>query len=298
MASAVVSAISDTAVRYRTANVDGVDVFYREAGAADAPAVVLLHGYPSSSAMFRNLIPQLAAEYHVIAPDYPGFGQSAMPDRAAFDYTFAHLAEVVEQLLEKLGVARYALYVMDYGAPVGYRLALRHPARVTALVIQNGNAYEEGLREFWAPLRRLWADPSEENRDALRPFLTLAGTTWQYAHNNGDLAALTPDAWVLDQAYLDRPGNAEIQLDLFYDYRTNIALYPQIQQYFRQYQPPALIVWGKNDSIFPAEGAMPYLRDLPDAEMHLLDAGHFALESKGDEIAAKMLEFLGRTLVS
>lgn len=284
------------AVRYQTQTIDGVNVFYREAGPPDAPAIVLLHGFPSSSNMFRNLIPALADRYRVIALDYPGFGHSDMPDRARFVYSFAHFADITDTLLTRLAVPRYALYVMDYGAPVGYRLALKHPERVTALVIQNGNAYEEGLRDFWKPIKAYWASGQPAQRNALRAATTLAATRSQYLDGVADRSRVDPGAWVLDQALLDRPGNVEIQLDLFYDYRTNLELYPQFQQFFRERQPPALIVWGKNDTIFPAEGARAYLKDLPHAELHLLDTGHFALEDQGAEIARLMRDFLGRTL--
>lgn len=281
-------------IHYRTASIEGVDVFYREAGPPDAPTVVLLHGFPTSSHMFRGLIPALATRYHVIAPDYPGFGQSAVPDRARFAYTFAHFAEIVDALLTRLHADRYALYVQDYGAPVGYRLALRHPERVTALVVQNGNAYEEGLGDFWKPLKALWANPTRENRDAMRAGLTLSATRDQYLIGVKDPSRVSPDTWLHDQALLDRPGVDEIMLDLFEDYRTNVALYPQFHAFFRTHRPKTLIVWGKNDVIFPAEGAHPYLRDLPDAELHLLDTGHFALEERGEEIATHMLAFLDR----
>ncbi len=282
--------------RYRTVAVDGVELFLREAGPADAPVVVLLHGFPSSSRMFRQLIPALADRYHVIAPDYPAFGHSAVPDRAAFPYTFARFAELVDGLLTQLGARRYALYVQDYGAPVGYRLALLHPERVTALVVQNGNAYEEGLREFWDPIRAYWADPSPAHREALRAGLTPDATRQGYLHGVEDPSRVDPDCWLVDQALLDRPGVDEIMLDLFLDYRTNVALYPRFQEFFRARRPPTLIVWGRNDEIFPAEGARAYLRDLPGAELHLLDTGHFALEDRGEEIAGLMRSFLARTL--
>jgi pimeloyl-ACP methyl ester carboxylesterase len=288
---------SDSAVtHHRTTRIDGVDIFYREAGSKRAPVVVLLHGFPTSSRMFRNLIPALAGRYHVIAPDYPGFGHSGTPDRAQFEYRFARFAELIDRLLTQLGAKRYALYVQDYGAPVGYRLALAHPERITALIVQNGNAYEEGLREFWQPLKAYWADGSKAHREALRAGLTLAATKSQYLDGVRDPSRIEPDNWVLDQALLDRPGVDEIMLDLFYDYGSNVALYPKFQAFFRTRRPPTLIVWGQNDAIFPAEGAHPYLRDLPDAELHLLDTGHFALEDKGDEIAALILHFLERKL--
>lgn len=282
--------------RHLTVKVDGIDIFYREAGPADAPTVLLLHGFPTSSHMFRNLIPALADRYHVIAPDYPGFGQSGTPDRKDFKYSFARFAELMDGLLNQLGVKRYALFVQDYGAPVGYRLALEHPERVSALVVQNGNAYEEGLKEFWIPIKAYWADGSNEHRNALRAGLTLAATKSQYVDGVRDASRIAPDNWVHDQALLNRPGIDEIMLDLFKDYGTNVALYPQFQNFFRTRQPPTLIVWGKNDAIFPADGARLYLRDLPDAELHLLDTGHFALEDKGDEIARLMRDFLDREL--
>jgi pimeloyl-ACP methyl ester carboxylesterase len=279
---------------HRSISIDNARVFYREAGPTDAPVVVLLHGFPSSSHMFRNLIPVLAQRYRVIAPDYPGFGHSEVPDRNAFEYSFAHLAEITDELLSRLGAKRYALYVMDYGAPVGYRLALAHPERVTALVIQNGNAYAEGLKEFWQPIKAYWASGSKHDREALRGGTSLESTRAQYVSGVKDLSRLDPSAWLHDQALLDRAGNTEIQLDLFYDYRTNVDLYPRFHEFFRTRQPPALIVWGANDDIFPADGARAYLKDLPNAELHLLDTGHFALEDKGDQIAALMLDFLDR----
>lgn len=283
-------------VRYRTVKVGDLDVFYREAGPKDAPAVLLLHGFPTSSHMYRNLIPQLADKYHVVAPDYPGYGQSSMPDRAQFAYTFENLSNVVDDFVQKLGLKSYALYVMDYGAPIGYRLALKHPERVTALIVQNGNAYEEGLRDFWIPIKKYWSEPSKENREPLRKLLTIEATKWQYTNGVPDASLVSPDTWVNDQAGLDRPGNDEIQLDLFYDYRTNVPLYPAFQEFFRKYHPPTIIVWGKNDFIFPAEGAGPYRRDLPEAELHLIDTGHFALESNGREMAILIHEFLDRNL--
>jgi pimeloyl-ACP methyl ester carboxylesterase len=285
-----------TVTHHRTADVKGIKIFYREAGPTDAPVVVLLHGFPSSSHMFRNLIPALADRYRVIAPDYPGFGQSAMPDRNDFAYGFGKFAELIDGLLTQLGASRYALYVNDYGAPVGYRVALRHPERVTALVVQNGNAYDEGLREFWEPIKAYWAEGTLERRNALRAGTTLEATRSQYLDGVRDPSRIAPESWLVDQMLLDRPGNVEIQLDLFKDYASNVALYPQFQRYFREHRPPMLIVWGKNDAIFPVEGATPYLRDLPKAELHLLDSGHFALEDQGDEIAQLMREFLGRVL--
>lgn len=284
-----------TAVSYHTAKIDGLDIFYREAGPKDAPTVLLLHGFPTSSHMFRNLIPELAERYHVVAPDYPGFGNSSMPTVDQFDYTFDRLADVVEKLTQKLGLERYSIYLMDYGAPVGFRLATRHPEKVEALIVQNGNAYEEGLREFWNPLRAYWKERTDKNAEPLRAFLSLGGTKWQYTHGVRDVSRISPDNWNVDQRFLDRPGNQEIQLQLFYDYGSNPPKYPAWQQFLRDRKPPTLIVWGKNDEIFPAEGATPYLRDLPDAELHLLDTGHFALEEEGGQIAILMRDFLARS---
>jgi pimeloyl-ACP methyl ester carboxylesterase len=284
------------AVHYRSTLAEGQEIFYREAGPAGAPTVLLLHGFPTSSQMFRNLIPALAERYHVVAPDYPGFGQSAMPSRTAYEYSFANLARTMDAFTQKLGLKSYVLYVMDYGAPVGYRLALAHPERVRGLIVQNGNAYEEGLREFWDPVKKYWADPSPANRDGLRGLVKIEATKWQYTNGVKDTTLLDPGTWTLDQVGLDRPGNDEIQLDLFLDYGTNVPLYPKFQAFFREKQPPTLIVWGKNDPIFPAEGAAPYLRDLPKAKIHLLDTGHFALETHGGEIAQRILSFLAKEL--
>lgn len=281
-------------IRYKTVTIDGVDIAYREAGRSDAPAIVLLHGFPTSSHQYRNLIPALADKYRVIAPDYPGFGQSAAPERSGYKYTFDAFAKLVDGLTEKLGVSRYALYVMDYGAPVGFRLAAKHPDRVTALIVQNGNAYNEGLQKFWEPIQRYWASGKNEDREALRWLTSLKATKWQYTHGVPDLTLVSPDTWTHDQALLDRAGNQEIQLDLFYDYRTNVPLYPEWQAYFRKHQPATLVLWGKNDQIFVADGAAPYKRDLKDVELHLLDAGHFALETNGPEMAALIRDFLGR----
>jgi len=296
-ATSAANVASTADVRYRNVTVDGLNVFYREAGPKDAPAILLLHGFPTSSQMFRNLIPLLADRYRVVAPDYPGYGQSDMPPREQFDYTFDRLAQVIEGFIAAVGLSRYALYVQDYGAPVGYRIAAAHPERVTALVVQNGNAYDEGLdNDFWVPIKEYWADKSDARRDKLRGLVERDATKWQYTEGVRDVERISPDAWTLDQAGMDRPGNKEIQLDLLYSYGSNPPHYPAWQEYFRRHQPPMLIAWGKNDKIFPAEGAHPYLRDLPKAELHLLDTGHFALEEDSAEIGALMRDFLGRAV--
>lgn len=292
-APASTSLATQSQVHYKTVRIDGLDVFYRESGPKSAPVILLLHGFPTSSNMFRNLIPRLASSFRVIAPDYPGFGlQTSMPDRKEFAYTFENLTNIVDGLVKALDLRKYSLYVMDYGAPVGYRLALRHPESVQALIIQNGNAYDEGLLAFWDPIKKYWNDPVPENRQALHFLVEPKATRWQYENGVSDTTVLDPTTWVLDQLALDRPGNDKIQLDLFYDYRTNVPLYPEFQAYFRKHQPPALIVWGKNDYIFPAEGAPPYNRDLKNVETHMLDTGHFALESHGAEIADRIHAFL------
>ncbi len=283
---------------YRTNTVEGVKIFYREAGPKDAPVVLLLHGFPTSSHMFRNLIPELADRFHVIAPDYPGYGQSDMPDHSTFAYTFDRYGELVDGLLGQLGVKRFAMYVMDYGAPVGWRLALKHPDRISALIVQNGNAYDEGLKEFWDPIKAYWTDHSEEHRKALYKLVAPDTTIFQYTDGMSDVIRIAPENWVYDQVFLDRPGNRDIQMDLFYDYRTNVPLYPKVQAYFRKHQPPTLIVWGKNDKIFPADGAYPYKRDLHDLEFHLIDLGHFALEDKSDEMVPLIRDFLRRKISS
>ena len=285
-------------VHFKTARINDLDIFYRDAGPQDAPAILLLHGFPTSSNMFRNLIPRLAGSFRVIAPDYPGFGQSSMPDHKSYAYTFENYAAIVDKLAGQLGVSKYSLYVMDYGAPVGYRLALRHPERVQALIVQNGNAYEEGLREFWDPIRKYWNDATPENRAALHFLVDAKSTRWQYENGVTDLTLLDPTTWALDQIGLDRPGNRDIQLDLFYDYRTNVPLYPEFQNFFRNNQPPTLIVWGRNDFIFPPEGAAPYSRDLKNVETHLLNTGHFALETHGEEIASRIETFLSNNKIS
>lgn len=294
--SAEAPSIGSAVTHYRSTTIDGVSLFYREAGPADGPTVVLLHGFPTSSHMFRNLIPLLADRYHVVAPDYPGFGLSGAPSHETFTYSFGHYAEMVDTLLTRIGAAHYALYVMDYGAPVGFRLALMHPDRVTGLIVQNGNAYAEGLTNFWDPIKAYWADGSDAHRKALNILVAPDTTIFQYTDGVKDVSRIDPDNWHHDQALLDRPGNLDIQMDLFYDYRTNVPLYPQFQAYFRDRKPPTLIVWGKNDQIFPAVGAPPYLRDLPDAELHLLDTGHFALEDKLDVMAPLIHDFLDRKI--
>lgn len=275
-----------------TVSIDSLDIFYREAGSRNHPTILLLHGFPTSSHMFRNLIPALADQFHLVAPDYPSYGNSSMPTVDEFDYTFDHLANIVEKFIAALELKKYSLYMMDYGAPIGFRIAAKYPERVEALIIQNGNAYDEGLREFWKPVKAYWRDPSPENTDQLRFLLSLEGTRWQYTTGVQNLEAISPDTWTMDQHFLDRPGNAAIQLALFYSYRSNLPLYPQWQEYFRQYQPPALIVWGQNDAIFPAEGAYPYKNDLQTLEFHLLNTGHFALEECGGEIVEKIRNFM------
>jgi pimeloyl-ACP methyl ester carboxylesterase len=281
---------------YRTATVDGLQVFYREAGDPAAPAVLLLHGFPTSSHMFRDLIPALADRYRVVAPDLPGFGFTDAPDRTRFAYSFDRLADVVEGFTEAVGLGRYALYVFDYGAPVGFRLATRHPERVTALISQNGNAYEEGLSSGWNPIQRYWQDPTPANRAALRDFLKSDATKAQYAYGVKHPERLAPEAWTLDSALLARRGNDEIQLDLFLDYRSNVALYPTFQEYFRTRRPPTLAVWGKDDPFFLPAGADAFKRDNPDAEVRFFDTGHFALETHAGEIATAIRDFLGRKL--
>jgi len=285
-----------TQIHYRKEKVDGVEIFYREAGPRNAPVLLLLHGFPTSSQMFRDLIPRLADRYRVIAPDYPGYGYSEMPDRARFAYTFDNYARIVDKLTRQLGADRFAIYVMDYGAPVGFRIAAGNPDRVTALIVQNGNAYDEGLQGFWDPIKAYWSTGAAKEREAIRWLTTVKATYWQYTNGAKDVTLVSPDAWTVDQALMDRPGDADIQLDVFYDYRTNPPLYPQWQAYFRKYQPPTLIVWGKNDEIFPPAGAWPYQRDLPKAEIHMFDAGHFVLETNGPEIADLIRKFLGKAL--
>ncbi len=313
MTSTLVSAVST--VYHRTTKIDDLDIFYREAGDPSNPTILLLHGFPTSSHMFRNLIPALADQYHLVAPDFPGYGNSSMPTVDEFDYTFDHLADIVDALVARLGIDRYTLYLMDYGAPVGFRIATAHPDRVQALIIQNGNAYDEGIdNNFWEPIKAYWRDrgainqgldndfwknvkaaykqPNMSNEDALRFLVTLGATQWQYTNGVRNKEVISPDNWHVTQRLLDRPGNEAIQLQLFYDYGSNPSLYPAWQEYLRTHQPPTLIVWGQNDEIFPADGAHPYKRDLKNVEFHLLDTGHFALEEDGDVIASHIRQFL------
>lgn len=287
-----------TTVQHRSIAVDGVGVFYREAGPRGAPVVLLLHGFPSSSHMYRHLIPALADRYHVVAPDYPGFGYSDFPDPKRFRYSFDSYARLMQRFTQQLQLPRYAIYIQDYGAPIGLRLALRAPERVSALIVQNGNAYEEGLSSGWDPLKAYWRDPTAANREKLRGWLDDEGIRAQYTAgmSEAQIERLAPDTWMLDRALLARPGNVDLQLDLFGDYRTNVALYPKFQAFFRERRPPTLIVWGRNDPFFTPAGAQAYRRDLPDAELHLLDTSHFALETHGAEIVALIRDFLARRL--
>jgi len=280
-------------VRFSTADVDGLKIFYREAGDASRPTVLLLHGFPSASHMFRDLIPELADTFHVVAPDLPGFGMTEQPARDQFNYSFDNIAKVVERFTEVLGLDRFAIYVFDYGAPVGFRLAVRHPERITAIVTQNGNTYLEGVSEAFAPVQAYWNEPSQANRDALRGFLASETTLFQYTHGVADPSKVSPDGRNLDDFYLARPGNDEIQLDLLLDYQTNVALYGTIQAYLRAYQPPLLAIWGKNDPFFIPPGAEAFKRDLPSAEVRFVDSGHFALETHAADIGAAMRDFLG-----
>ena len=287
-------AIATTQVSFHVAQVDDVKVFYRQAGDPAAPVVLLLHGFPTSSFMYRDLIPMLSDRYHVIAPDMPGFGLTEVPEK--YSYTFDQLAKTMQRFTEVLGLDRYAMQVFDYGAPVGWRLAVARPERVTALITQNGNAYEEGLADGWIPIRKYWEDPSAANREAVRHFVTPEAIKWQYTHGVKDLSRVAPDTYLLDAALTSRPGNVEIQLDLFLDYANNVARYPEFQAYFREHRPPLLAVWGKNDPFFLNAGAEAFKRDLPRAEVHFFDTGHFALETHVAEIGPVILEFLDRNV--
>ncbi len=279
-------------INYRTIEANGIKIFYREAGNPTAPTLLLLHGFPSSSHMFRDLIPLLAEQFHLVAPDFPGFGQSEMPDRKNYNYTFANIADTIGGFTERLRLKRFAIYIFDYGAPVGLRMTLKTPERISAIVSQNGNAYEEGLSNGWDPIRTYWNDSSQANRDALRAFLKPETTTFQYTHGVADTGLISPDGRSLDDFYLARPNADEVQLDLFKDYATNVALYPKFQEYFRKFQPPFLAIWGKNDPFFLPAGAEAYKRDLPKAQVQFLDTGHFALETHCGEIANAILPFL------
>jgi pimeloyl-ACP methyl ester carboxylesterase len=285
-----------TTITYRTAEIDGLKIFYRQAGRADAPAVLLLHGFPSAGHMFRDLIPLLADRFHLVAPDLPGFGQSDMPSRDRFKYTFDNLAGVIGRFTEVIGLERFAIYIFDYGAPVGLRVAIKHPERISAIISQNGNAYEEGLSEGWSPIQAYWRAPTQANRDALRGFLTPETTRFQYTHGVADPSLVSPDGRSLDDYYLARPGAHEVQLDLLLDYASNVDLYPEFHRYFQNHQPPFLAVWGKNDPFFLPAGAEAFKRDIPRADLRFFDTGHFALETHCAEIAAVIRDFLDRTL--
>jgi pimeloyl-ACP methyl ester carboxylesterase len=295
-ALATAAPVGASSVQHRTIDVNGVGVFYREAGPRQAPTVLLLHGFPSSSFMYRELIPALADRYHVIAPDYPGFGQSAFPRPGEFAYTFENYARFMDAFVRALGIDRFVLYIQDYGAPIGLRLALLKPERLTGLIVQNGNAYEEGLSDAWDPLKQFWREPTAANREKLRGWLNADGVRFQYVAGvpNELLPRFSPDTWTLDWSLLSRPGNIDVQLDLFGDYRTNVELYGRFQAMLRQRRPPTLVVWGEHDPFFTKAGALAYKRDVPDAEVHLLPTGHFALETHGEEIAARIRVFLGR----
>ncbi len=283
-------------IAYRTADVAGHKIFYREAGSPASPTLLLLHGFPTSSHMFRNLITALADTYHLIAPDLPGFGFSEAPEDGEFDHTFETLTDIIDDFTQVIGLSRFAIFVFDYGAPVGFRIAVRHPEKVTAIISQNGNAYEEGLSEGWAPIRNYWQQPTSHNRAALRDLITPQTTRWQYTHGVPDTSLVAPEGYTLDSALLARPGNDEIQLDLFLDYASNVVLYPTFQKYFRDHCPPLLAVWGKNDPFFLPPGAEAFKRDIPEAEISFFDTGHFALETHHTEIAAVMVDFLTRKL--
>jgi pimeloyl-ACP methyl ester carboxylesterase len=281
---------------YKKVDVDGFKIFYREAGRPDGPVLLLLHGFPSAGHMFRDLIPLLAEKYRMIAPDLPGFGQSDMPSAKDFQYTFDAIADRIERFTEVVGLTKFAIYVFDYGAPTGFRLAMRRPERITAIISQNGNAYLEGLSDGWDPIRAYWKDPSVANRDALRAFLKPQTTIWQYTHGAPDASAVSPDGYSLDNHYLARPGADEVQLDLLGDYKSNVTLYPEFQNYFRTHKPPFLAVWGKNDPFFIPPGAEAFKRDIPKADVRFFETGHFALETHSVEIAAAIADFLARNV--
>lgn len=289
------NAISQNTTTYHTVKIDGVDIFYREAGNKNAPKLILLHGYPTSSFQYRNLIEKLSDKYHLIAPDYPGYGRSEQPAISKFAYTFDNISGIVEKLIFSLKIDKYSLYLMDYGAPIGFRIAEKNPEKIQSLIIQNGNAYDEGLEAFWDPLKKYWKNKNDkETEKALEGFHSPDGLKWQYTHGVKNPELITPDGWEIDLRHLSRPENNEIQLAMFYDYQSNVKLYPKWQAYFRKYQPKTLIVWGKNDYIFPASGAEAYKKDLKNLEFYLYDTGHFALESYGDEIAKKIRAFLAK----
>lgn len=285
--------IEKAKVHFKTVSANGINIFYREAGSSAAPVILLLHGYPSSSFMFRNLIPELSSRYHVIAPDFPGYGFSDMPSRDQYAYTFDNMARTMQDFIDKLALKRFAIYVFDYGAPIGYRLALANPEKITGIISQNGNAYEEGLSDAWNPVKKYWGNPTEENRNALHDEVTIKITRWQYEEGVKDKSQIAPETYTLDQFFLDRPGSAEIQLDILLDYRTNVALYPAFHAYFSKHRPKLLAVWGSNDPYFLPAGATAYKKDLPDAIVKFYDTGHFALETHFHEISADIVNFLG-----
>lgn len=280
-----------TTIHYRMINVDDVEVFYREAGSVKAPTLLLLHGFPSSSHMFRNLIPLLADQYHIVAPDFPGFGLTVAPNRSRYKYNFETISKTIDRFTDRIGLNCFAIYVFDYGAPIGFRLALAHPEKITAIISQNGNVYQEGLSQGWNPIQKYWKEPTEANRTALRDFLKPETIKWQYTHGVVDETLIAPESYQLDSALLARPGNDEIQLDLILDYASNVKLYPKFQEYLRTYQPPLLAVWGKDDPFFIPSGAEAFRRDVPLADIRFVDSGHFALETHAQEIGAAMREF-------
>ncbi len=280
---------------FKTASVNGVELFYREAGSKSAPVLILLHGYPTSSFMYRNLIRELSDEYHLIAPDYPGYGNSEQPDMQNFDFTFDNMSVIIEDFINQLGIQNFSLYVMDYGAPIGFRIAERNPERIQTLIIQNGNAYEEGLEEFWNPFRKFWQTKSEE-KETLESFHSLEGLKWQYTHGVNQKQLVSPDNWQMDLRHLSREGNNEIQLAMFYDYQFNLIEYPRWQEYFRMYQPATLILWGKNDHIFPPSGAEAYKKDIKHIDSHMYDTGHFPLETHLTEMTDTIRKFLKKNL--